>query len=141
MCVGCVVVDLGGGGGGGVGSCASGGVGVGGCCAGSSGAGWFGGWAGLHHAAGEGQGRLGGMDRHGRPQPLQLPVRVLDLLLESVKHLRETDTHKRGLENLQNSASSLSVIGDFCRTAHLRQVRDRYSTCATPCAQQICVVL
>lgn len=64
VCVGCTVVDLGGGGV----------VAVGGCCAGGSGAGWFGGWACLHHAAGEGQGWLGGMHRHRRTQPLQLPV-------------------------------------------------------------------
>lgn len=94
MCVGCAVVDLGGGGG----------SGVGGCCAGHSGAGWFGGWAGLHHAAGEGQGRLGGMYRHGRPQPLKLPVRVFNLLLESVKHLRKIETHNQNLEKHLNSA-------------------------------------
>lgn len=45
-------------------------IGRGRCCAGHRGAGWFGGGAGLHHAAGEGQGRLGGMHRHGRTKPL-----------------------------------------------------------------------
>lgn len=73
MCMRCAVVDLcccGSGIGGGVYV----GVGTEGYCAGGSGAGCFGGWAGLHHAAGEGQGRLGGMHRYGRTQPLQLPV-------------------------------------------------------------------
>lgn len=83
MCMDCAVVDLGEGSGG------SGGGGAGEYCAGHSGAGWFGGWGGLHHAAGEGQGWLRGLYRHGCTQPLQLPVRILSLLLESVKHLRK----------------------------------------------------
>lgn len=83
MCMDCAVVDLGEGSG-----CSGGGV-AGEYCAGHSGAGWFGGWGGLHHAAGEDQGWLGGVYRHRRTQPLQLPVRILSLLLESVKHLRK----------------------------------------------------